>query len=93
MKSKLRALLIVTFLAGLLAALFLPNPLKDQFNHFMPTLLAILLGWSLTLSLSIRLLAARLKRTDVTSAEKWARRMLFEEAPPNVSNISGLPRH
>ena len=77
--NKLWMLLAVSCLAGMVSVWFIPRPIRDQFEHFM----SFVGSGSLAVSLFVYVAASRLGCREVTAAERFARRLLFKEAPPN----------
>lgn len=71
--GKMWMVLAVAAVAGMLAIWFLPAGAQDQFEP----ILRFLTMASVTFSLAIWWLASRLRRTDVTSVERFARRVFF----------------
>ena len=77
--NKLWVLLAVSCLGGMVSVWFIPRPIRDQFEYFMP----FVASGSLAVNLLVYAVASRLGCRDVTIAERFARRLLFKEAPPN----------
>jgi hypothetical protein len=77
MSDKLWLLLAASFLAGLLSVWFLPAWIKDQLEYFFP----FVMGGCLAFSFGLLVLASRLGRTDVTTAERFAGGLFFKKSP------------
>lgn len=69
-------ILILTAVAGMIAALFLPATVKDSIEPFV-RIAAIV---STTVALGMGWLSTRLRCSDVGRIERFARRMLFKKA-------------
>ena len=77
--NKLWALLAVSCVAGMLFGLLIPRPIRGQFEYFV----RFVACGSLAVNLLVYVVASRLARRDVTTAERFARRLLFKRAPLN----------
>lgn len=77
MSNKLWLLVAVSFLAGLLTSLFRLVSIDDAFGR----ILSLVLLSCLSLCFGMFVLASRLGRTDVTTAERFARRLFFKKSP------------
>jgi len=75
--KKLWLLLAASFLAGLLTALFRLVSIDDAFGQ----VLALVMLSCLAFSWGMLALARRLGRPDVSAAERFARRLLFQKPP------------
>lgn len=70
----------VSLLAGVLAGVLIGIRMaEDRFVRFIPFVMC----GAVALSLGIRILVSRFGRTDVTILERFARRLLFKQSPPN----------
>jgi flagellar biosynthesis protein FliQ len=75
----LGAVCAVSLLAGVLVGLFQPAPLRDWVAYFIP----FFISGCMALSVGMLFLMSRLRRSDVTTAEKLARRLFFKKSPSN----------
>ncbi len=76
MKRLLWLILILAAIAGMIAGLFLPTATKESVEPFLRIATIV----SLTVTVGMWWLSTRLRRTHVSSLEKFARRILFKKA-------------
>lgn len=69
-------ILVLTAVAGMIAALFLPPTVKDSVEPFLRIATMV----STTLLLGTWWLSTRLRRSHVGRIEKFARKLLFKKA-------------